>query len=89
MHIELSQEMLEALRIAKHVPPDVQKRIDEAKPEPRVTPARYTLHLSDDEAMELSELLQWHVRTDPATGKPTAESAPYADVIARIAEAQF
>jgi len=60
--------MLEALKQAKHVPPDVQKRIDAVQPEPGVTPARYALHLSDDEAMELSELLQWHVRTDPATG---------------------
>jgi hypothetical protein len=38
--------------------------------------------------MELSELLQWHVRTDPASGKPTPETAPFADLIARIAEAQ-
>ncbi len=89
MQIELSQGMLDALKRAQHVPPDVQKRIEAAKPEPGVAPARYRLHLSDDEAMELSELLQWHVRTDPATGKPTAESAPYADVIGRIAESQL
>lgn len=89
MHIELSQTMLEALKKAKHVPPDVQKRIDAVQLEPGVSPARYALHLSDDEATELSELLQWHVRTDPATGRPNAESAPYADVISRIAESQF
>ncbi len=89
MHIELSQEMLEALRKARHVPPDVQRRIDAAAPEAGTTPPRYTLQLSDDEAMELSELLQWHVRTDPATGRPTAESAPYADVISLIADSQL
>jgi len=89
MQIELSQAMLEALKRAKHVPPDVQRRIDGVTPEPGLTPPRYALHLSDDEAIELSELLQWHVRTDPATGRPTADSAPYAEVIARIAESQF
>ena len=88
MNILLSQAMLDALKGAKHIPPDVQKEIDAVKPEPG-SPPTYRLRLSDDEGMELSELLQWHVRTDPATGKPTAESAPYADVIGLIAESQF
>ncbi len=86
MKIPLSQAMLDALKQAKHIPPDVQRRIDGVKPEPG-SPPTYVLALSEDEGMELSELLQWHVRTDPATGAPTAETAPYADVIARIAEA--
>ncbi len=88
MTILLSQAMLDALKKAKHIPPDVQKRIDGVKPEPG-SPPTYRLQLTEDEGMELSELLQWHVRTDGATGKPTAETAPYADVIARIAEAQL
>jgi hypothetical protein len=89
MRIQLSREMLEALKQARHVPPDVQRRIDAATPDAGATPLRYSLQLSDDEAMELSELLQWHVRTDPATGRPTGDSAPYAEVISRIAESQF
>jgi hypothetical protein len=88
MEILLDQEMLDALRRAKHIPPDVQKDIDAARPEPGTSPPRYRLHLSDDEAMELSELVQWHVRTDPATGKATAETAPYAEVIRLITDAQ-
>ncbi len=87
MKILLSQAMLDALKRAKHIPPDVQRRIDTVRPEPGAPP-RYALALSEDEGMELSELLQWHVRTDAATGRPTADTAPYADVIARIAEAQ-
>jgi len=84
--IPLSQAMLDALKSAKHIPADVQKRLDAVKSEPR-TPPTYNLQLSEDEGMELSELLQWHVRTDPATGRPTAETAPFAEIIARIAEA--
>ncbi|OYV62812.1 MAG: hypothetical protein B7Z72_14815, partial [Gemmatimonadetes bacterium 21-71-4] len=79
------KHMLDALKAAKHIPPDVQKEIDGAKAEGGGT----RLHLSDDEGMELSELLQWHVRTDPATGQPTAETAPYAEVIRLISEAQL
>ncbi len=85
MEIRLSQEMLDALKRAKHIPPDVQQRIDGAK----VESGACHLQLSDDESMELSELLQWHVRTDPATGKATAETAPYADLIRLISEAQY
>jgi hypothetical protein len=85
--IQVSQAMLDALRSAKHIPPDVQRRIDAARPAPG-SPPTYQLQLSEDEGMELSELLQWHVRTDPATGTPTADTAPFADVIARIAEAE-
>jgi hypothetical protein len=88
VRILLSQAMLDTLREAKHIPPDVQKRIHAVKPEPESRPA-YGLTLSEDEGMELSELLQWHVRTDAGTGQPTAETKPRADVIARIAEAQL
>jgi len=85
MNLLLTPAMLEALKRARHIPPDVQKEIDGAK----VERGSYRLHLSEDEGMELSELLQWHVRTDPATGQPTAETAPYAEIIARIAEQQL
>ena len=89
MDIRISDAMLAALKRATHIPPDVQRDIDAARPEPGPGPATYRLHLSDDEGMELSELLQWHVRTDPATGKPTADTAPYAEIIRLIGEAQF
>ncbi len=86
MHIQLTQAMLDALKKAGHIPPDVQKRIDAVPGEGAA--GTYRLQLSEDEGMELSELLQWHVRTDPATGKATADTAPYADVIRLIGEAQ-
>lgn len=88
MRILLSHAMLDALKKAKHIPPDVQHRMDAVRPEPG-SPPTYRLQLSEDEGMELSELLQWHVRTDAGTGQPTAETKPYADVIARVAEAQL
>ncbi len=87
MNILITRAMLDALQAAKHMPPDVQRRLDTAKPE-RGSPPTYRLQLSEDEGMELSELLQWHVRTDPATGKPTPDTAPYAEVIRLIGEAQ-
>jgi len=85
MNILLTVAMLEALKRAEHVPPDVQKEIATVAP----AGGTYRLHLSDDEGMELAELLQWHVRTDPATGMPTAATAPYAEIIRLIGEAQL
>ena len=85
MNLRMTQPMLDALKRAKHIPPDVQKEIDGVRAEG----GTYRLRLSDDEGMELAELLQWHVRTDPATGKPTAETAPYAEIIRLIGEAQI
>jgi hypothetical protein len=85
MTLTLTDAMLTALKTARHIPSDVQKRIDGVKPEG----GTYRLHLSEDEGMELSELLQWHVRTDPATGRPTPETAPFAEVIRVIGESQF
>ena len=85
MKIKLDAAMLEALKRAKHVPPDVQREIEAVNP----GQGGLELHLSEDEGMELAELLQWHVRTDPATGKPTPETAPYAAMIRLIEEAQL
>jgi len=85
MNIALTAAMLDALKKANHVPPDVQKEIAAVA----ASGGTYRLHLSDDEGMELAELLQWHVRTDPATGKPTPDSAAYAEIIRLIGEAQF
>ena len=84
MNIRLTEPMLAALKRAMHIPPDVQKEIDGATAER----GEFLLRLSDDEGMELSELLQWHVRTDPATGRPTAETAAFAEIIRLITEAQ-
>jgi hypothetical protein len=85
MNIRLTAAMLDALKKAKDVPPDVQREIDAVRPGQGV----FELRLSEDEGMELAELLQWHVRTDPATGKPTAETAPFAEIIRVIGEAQL
>ena len=85
MKIKLSQAMIDALKRARHIPADVQREIDAVRP----GQGSFELRLSEDEGMELAELLQWHVRTDPATGQPTADTAPYAEIIRLIGEAQL
>ena len=86
MDVKITQAIVDALKKLHDVPDDMQKSFDAAAP---AGGGRFVIKLSEDQAMALGELLQWHIRTDPATGKPTAESAPYADLIARVDEAQF
>jgi hypothetical protein len=89
MKLALTDETRSALLRAGHIPDDIRKRFDQMTPLPGGNPGAWSLTLSEDEAMELSELLQWHVRTDPATGQPTPETAPYAALIQAIADQQF
>ncbi|MBI1722464.1 MAG: hypothetical protein HYR48_00985 [Gemmatimonadetes bacterium] len=89
MELKLSQEMLDALHHAGHVPEDLKRCLDAIAPVQGAVPPQFRLVLSEDEAMELSELLQWHVRSDPVTGQPTPETAPYAAIIQAIADQQF
>jgi hypothetical protein len=89
MEIRISQPMLDALHHAGHVPEDLKRCVDAIAPVAGATPPEFRLVLSDDEAMELSELLQWSVRSDPSTGNPTAETEPYAAIIQAISNQQF
>ena len=85
MDVPITQEIADALKKVGHVPDSLQKRLAAITP----TEGGFVLKLSGDDAMALAELVQWHIKTDPATGKPTPESAPYQQLIERIDEAQF
>jgi hypothetical protein len=84
--IHISQSMKDALGRIGHVPDNLRARFDAIRP---AGDGRYDLTLSDDDATALAELVQWHIKTDPATGRPTTETAPYAELIHLIDEAQF
>ena len=83
MQLTITQDIVDALQGLGHVPDELRVRFDAITR----SDGGYTLKLSDDESIELAELMQWHMRTDPATGQPTAESAPFGRLIALIDEA--
>ena len=85
MDVPITQPIVDALKHLSHVPENLQRRLDAiAKAE-----GGWVLKLSEDDAMALAELMQWHIKTDPASGKPTPETAPYDDLVRRLDEAQF
>ncbi len=85
MDVPVTQAIVDALKKVAHVPDTLQQRLD------AITPAGdgFVLKLSEDDAMALAELVQWHIKSDPATGQLTPESAAYQLLIERIDEAQF
>ncbi len=86
MKIAIDQAIHDALKRIGHVPDNLKTRFDAIAPDGK---GGYTLALSDDDATALAELVQWFIKTDPATGKPTPQSAPFNELIRRIDEAQF
>jgi hypothetical protein len=85
MDVLVTQAIVDALGKVTHVPDSLRQRLDAIAP----AAGGYVLKLSEDDAMALAELVQWHIKTDPATGQLTPESAPYQQLIERIDEAQF
>lgn len=86
MQVRISQAIVDALKGLEHLPENLRVRFDAIAP---VEGGAFALTLNEEDATELAELVQWHIRTDPATGKPTAEAAPFTELIGMIDKAMF
>ncbi len=85
MNVPITQATVDALRRLGHVPDTLKQRLDAIAP----AEGGFVLTLSEDDAMALAELVQWHIKTDPATGQLTPESRPYQELVEKLDEAQF
>lgn len=85
MQLRISRGIRDALGRIGHVPDNLRARFDAIAPDGD----GYLLALSEDDATALAELVQWHIRTDPETGRPTPETAPYDELIRLIDQAMF
>jgi hypothetical protein len=85
MQVVVTEAIKQALDGIGHVPDNLKQRFD------AMTPASggWALKLSEDDATALAELVQWHIKTDPATGKPTAETQPFVSLIGLLDAAMF
>lgn len=85
MQVRLTQAIVDALKTMKDVPDELRARFEAMTK----SEGGHVLKLSDDDATALAELLQWHIRTDPASHQPTKETVPFADLVRLIDEAQL
>jgi hypothetical protein len=65
MQVHLTDAMLAALRETPEIPDNLLARVDGA----RKDGAGSIMTLSEDEAMAMSEMCEWYIRKDPATGQ--------------------
>ena len=85
MQVQISQPIVDALKTLHDVPDNIKARIDGIAK----SGDGYVMKLNDDDATAIAELVQWHMRTDPATGKPTAQTAAFGELIQLIDDAMF
>ncbi|MSR06834.1 MAG: hypothetical protein EXR93_07205 [Gemmatimonadetes bacterium] len=71
MQVRLTNAMVEALNAAPDLPENLRKRVSEIAAQGD----GFHLALDEDETMAMTEMCQWYIRKDPATGKlgPKAE----------------
>lgn len=85
MQVIISQPIVDALKTLHDVPDDLHARIEAIVP----SNGGFALKLSDDQATAIAELVQWHMRTDPATGQATPQTAAFGELIKLIDDAMF
>ena len=83
MQVQMTSEMLEALRNTPEIPDNLRRRVDGARQEANV----FAVTLSDDEAMAMVEMCQWYIQSDES-GELTPKAALFDAIVTAIDEAQ-
>jgi hypothetical protein len=83
MRVQMTAEMLDALRGTPEIPDNLRKRVDGARKEGKA----FAVTLTDDEAMAMAEMCQWYIHRE-ADGSLGPKAALFAAIVAAIDEAQ-
>lgn len=81
----MTAEMLTELKQSPELPEGLRAAIDGARPHGNAS----LVELSGDQAIELAELCQWYIKSDPATGELTARAEVFDSIVTAIDDAQF
>lgn len=85
MKVRMTAEMMAELKQTPELPEDLRAAIDSARPHGDA----FLVELNGDEAMELAEMCQWYIQSDPATGELTAKGEVFDSIVTAIDDAQF
>lgn len=85
MELRLNEEMIAALRETPELPDNLRTCIDDAGAESDV----FVVTVDDDEQMALTELCEWYVRKDPATGELTKQGRIFDAIVQLIIDADL
>ncbi len=85
MELRLDEEMIAALRETPELPDNLRACIDDARAETDV----FFVTVDDDEQMALTELCEWYVRKDPATGELTKQGRIFDAIVQLVIDADL
>ena len=84
MDVHLTKPMIDALRSAPDLPENLLRVVNGAHGHGD----NFHLTLDDDEAMAMTEMCQWYIRKDPATGKLGPKAEIFDAIVRSIYSAQ-
>ena len=82
--VPLTGDMLTALKGADETPDALVPAIAGVKADGK----GYVLSLSGNQAIAMTEMCEWHIRTDPNTGKVSAATKVWDDIIRAVQQAE-
>ncbi len=83
MEVRMTAQMLDTLKGTSELPDILRARVDAARAESD----NMLVALDEDEAMAMTEMCEWYVKKDPATGELTETGKIYDAIIDAIANA--
>ncbi len=83
MEVRMTPQMLDMLKRTPELPDNLRSRVEAAATEGE----NFAVTLDDDEAMAMTELCEWYVKKDPATGELTESGKIYDAIIETIDDA--
>ena len=84
MQVRLTPPMIEALKSTPEIPDNLVRCVAAAKK----NGDGFSLELSEDEAMAMTEMCQWYIKKDPATGKFGPKAEVFDAIVRAIYKAQ-
>ncbi len=85
MEVRLTQEMLTAVKQTPELPDNLRARVSKATADGDM----FLLTLDQDEQMAMTEVCEWHVRTNPDSGDLTEQGRLFDNIIQAIIDADL
>ncbi len=85
MDVRISAEMLDALRNTSEIPDNLLAAVNSAS----AVDADFVLRLNEDESMAMTEMCEWYITKDSATGELTEKAKIFDGIVRAIYEADL
>ncbi|MBI4502395.1 MAG: hypothetical protein HY700_14695 [Gemmatimonadetes bacterium] len=84
MQVSMTRPMIEALKSTPEIPDNLMRCVTAAKGDG----GGYSVEMNEDEAMAMTEMCQWYIKKDPATGTFGPKAEVFDAIVRAIYKAQ-